>query len=527
MKVLSLLRVLCVVLLTAFAGCTVIPNTSARIPSAAIPASPSTALSQIARASVQPDETGFRLMPTADVALDARTQLITRAQKSIDVQYYEIHKDSTGRFFLRLLRDAAARGVRVRLLLDDLHTAGEDEFLLAFAAHENLEVRLFNPFLSFRGSLGAKYVEAFFDFKRLNRRMHNKLLIVDGIMAVTGGRNIGDEYFQSDDTANFLDLDTLVCGELSAGLSRVFDEYWNSDSAVPLAQVVRTALAPQHLREAFEKETVDATAPIQSPIPEQDVLGHPPLYDQFTLGKLDLVRAQAIAYADAPDKIRRPTSANLGAPDIRLDAALLHVRERVRAAKRSVLETTPYLVPGTEGLESMRLVRQRDVPFTIVTNSLASLDEGSVFPGYRKYRKRMVDLGVQIYELSPRRVAQDQRRFGVFGRSSARLHGKTAVIDGETVFVGSVNFDPRSEKYNTEMAVFIESRELAQELTQLIGNLKISSYRVRLSPQDSNQIEWVTEDAGGEHVVGSEPEVSAWREFILELLNVFAPEDLL
>jgi putative cardiolipin synthase len=467
-------------------------------------------------------------MPTPDVALDARAQLITRAQISIDVQYYEIHQDTTGKYFLRLLRDAAARGVRVRLLLDDLHTSGQDELLLAFAAHDNVEVRLFNPFFITRGSLQARYIAAFFDLKRLNRRMHNKLLIADGVMAVSGGRNIGDEYFQTDEAANFLDLDALSCGALPAELSEVFDEYWNSDSAVPVGAVTQSRLGAQALHDFFEETTVEAAAPTRPPTSRPDILGHTPLYEQFARGSLHLEMGTATVYADPPDKILRPRLRNSGMLDPRFDGALVHVRERVRSAKRSVLQTTPYLVPGNEGLESMRLLRERGVSFAIVTNSLASVDESLVFPGYRKYRRAMLNLGVELYEFSPQRITRDSARFGQFGKSTPRLHAKTAVIDEEMIFVGSVNFDPRSEKYNTEIAVFIESPALARQLAQLIGILKgAGAYSVRMSVTQLDQLEWVFEDLDGQHVLQQEPEVSGWRAFFLELFNLFAPEDLL
>src|SRR5258706_12027061 len=195
------------------AGCAGLPADVTRAVSHALPALPDTALARVMDSSL-PDAsaTGFRLMPTPEFALDARLQLALRAQRSLDLQYYAIHDDRTGRYLLRLLRDAAARGVRVRLLLDDLNTSGEDDLLLALAAHDDIEVRLFSPFSYGRSGLYARYAATLLDFGRLNHRMHNKLFIADGVMAVAGGRNNGGENFLRGPAAKFLDLHPFSTG---------------------------------------------------------------------------------------------------------------------------------------------------------------------------------------------------------------------------------------------------------------------------------------------------------------------------
>jgi len=212
-----------------FAGCATLPDEAPRPPTKAIAVSADTALGKIALASQpDPDLSGFRLMPGGDFAFDTRLQLARRAQRTLDVQYYQIENDETGRYLLRTLRDAAQRGVRVRLLMDDLYTSGEDELLLGLAATPNVELRLFNPFPAGRGSLLKRFTASLFDFSRVNRRMHNKLFIADGAMAVAGGRNIGNQYFRRTTGPNFIDLDTFVTGALIPRLGVLFDQYWNS-----------------------------------------------------------------------------------------------------------------------------------------------------------------------------------------------------------------------------------------------------------------------------------------------------------
>jgi putative cardiolipin synthase len=386
--------ILCLVsIVTACAGCGSLPVDLSRPVSHAIPAARDSNLGSIAAGSVPaPGTTGFRLMPAPEFSLHARVELALRAERSLDLQYYEIHNDQTGRYVLRLLRDAAARGVRVRLLLDDLHTSGEDRLLLSLAAHENIEVRLFNPFTYWRGSLLSRYAATLANSGRLNHRMHNKLFIADGAMAVVGGRNIGDEYFLRDAGANFIDLDTFVAGALLPRLGSLFDEYWNSPYAYPLGSVVHVNDDQVTLRAWFDGATDPRSSPPPSPPPGTDLLGHEPVGRELARGRLLLTVAGADAFADAPDKVERPRGVGgQGESNENQDSVLFNVRKQVRDAREEVSETTPYLVPGREGMESMRLLRERGVRFSIVTNSLAAIDEIAVTRGIDAIGRRCCD----------------------------------------------------------------------------------------------------------------------------------------
>ncbi|MDM0081534.1 phospholipase D family protein [Variovorax sp. J31P179] len=509
-------------------GCAMLPADFERQPSSAIAASAETTLGRIAKASSpDPDLSGFRLMPGGDFALDTRLQLARRAERTLDVQYYQIENDETGRYFLRALRDAALRGVRVRLLMDDLYTSGEDELLLALAATPNLELRLFNPFPAGRGSMLQRFSSSLFDFDRVNRRMHNKLFIADGAMAVAGGRNIGNQYFTQTAGANFLDIDTFVAGALVKRLGSLFDLFWNSPYVRPIGTVIGSPLPPAELQQRFDQATGPATTPAPRPPAPNDVLGYAPLGPELKDGaRLDLIWTLAEAYADAPDRVVGKTASYGGVPLLDVDSVRYNVIEQMRRSRSEVTLVSPYLIPGKAGLEVMREIRGRGVRISVVTNSLAATDEPVVHTGYRRYRPDMLRLGVEIYELSSARTKRSVR-LGLFGSQVGRLHAKAAIFDRRSLFLGSMNFDPRSDTHNTEIGLFIASPELAQQVLKLLDVLKQQgAYRVRFA-EGGEKLEWVTSEDGADQVLTVEPDSDLWDRLMLELLAPLAPESLL
>ena len=521
----ALLALLLVALLAG--GCASLPPGLTGPPSTALKASNETALGRIAQAaSPDPELSGFRLMPSGDFALSARLELARRAQRSLDVQYYHIENDATGRYFLRALRDAAQRGVRVRLLMDDLYTSGEDELLLGLAATPNLELRLYNPFPAGRGSMLRRFAASLFEFDRMQRRMHNKLFIADGAMAVAGGRNIGGRYFSQTTGENFLDLDTFIAGALLPRLGALFDQYWNSEYVIPVQAVVKSSVPADELVRRFDQATGPAHAPAPRRPAPNDVLGYSPIAEDLDAGKLGLIWTTAEAYADSPDRVIGKQSTYRGVPLLDVDSVRYNVIEQVRRARREVIVTSPYLIPGPAGLELMREVRRRGVAISLVTNSLAATDEPLVHTAYRRYRTDMLKLGVDLYELSSDR-ARRSVRLGIFGSSTGRLHAKTAVFDGEQVFVGSMNFDPRSEVHNTELGLFIRSREMARQVIKLIDVLKQQgAWRLRLAA-DGRGLEWHSNDPDDPETALREPDAGLWDLLMLEVLAPLTPEGLL
>ena len=449
--------------------------------------------------------------PEGPTAFNARIALAQRAQASIDAQYYLVADDQTGRQFLGALRDAAARGVRVRLLVDDLYAAGQDEILAGLAAFPNIEVRLYNPLPVRAGSAVTRLLLSLHEFSRINRRMHNKLFIADNSFAVLGGRNIADEYFMHSAQANFIDLDVLTCGPVVRELSRVFDAYWNSEQVYAIGQLT----APGS-RERFDARV--GVAPVRIEERAQDMLGATPLAQQIDSGLLTLAFARANVFADTPDKIAGPTVTDRA----------LHL---FVGAHDEVIIASPYFIPGERGMALIRAAGATDENgrITLITSSFGSTDEPLAFRSYTRYRLDMLRAGVRIYEISAS-LSQRSGKLPNFKlrRTQARLHAKAAVIDGRTMFIGSMNLDPRSERTNTEVGLAIESPVLAQTVRGLARDaLASGAYKLRLSA-DGQRIEWVEVDADGQEVVHTnEPDDNPWLRLQLWLLWPFVSDDLL
>jgi len=505
------------------AGCGTLPlRPEAPYSEARAPAPASSSLARIALASSpSPQLSGFRLMPLGVFSLDARLELARRARHTLDVQYYHIHNDVTGRLLMRHLRDAAARGVRVRLLVDDLYTVGGDVLFSGLAAFPNVEVRLFNPFCCGRTSIVNKYAASLFDFGRLNHRMHNKLFIADGAMVVAGGRNVADEYFMRSMGANFVDMDAFIVGAVVPQFAAIFDKYWNSPYVYPVDTIIDAGVDRTILRERFDKLVDEGDQMMSLVLPPVDVLGYGAISEDLDAGRLGLIWAPAFAFADPPAKVSARTD-----DQAREMSVTVGVMERVLGAADEVVISSPYLIPGSMGVDAFRDLGKRKVKVTILTNSLAATDEPLVHTGYARYRVAMLNAGVDLYELSPTRT-QRNRRLGFIGASLGRLHAKTAVIDRSLVFIGSMNLDPRSATKNTELGMIVESPDLAKEVLRVIHISKLqSAYRVRIRA-DRQGLEWLTMDDDKEVVLTEEPDSSFFLRLQNFLLAPFIPEDQL
>ncbi len=494
------------------------------IASEAIPLSTQTTLGRIAQGSIpHPDLSGFRLLPLGLFSLDTRVQLARRAEVSLDVQYYHFENDESGRWLLRAMRDAAERGVRVRLLIDDLYTGGKDPYWLAFAAHRNVEVRLFNPFCCARGrGQAGRFIAGAHEWSRINHRMHNKLFIADGAMAVIGGRNVANEYYLRGAAENFVDVDAFTVGWIVPPLQFQFDRYWNSAAVYPLKVIARSELSAEELRARFEAWTGPQTTPPPDELPSNDILGYGPIADDLDVGRLGLTWGEAFVFADHPDK---PFDGSVGGEP--LDTSVtFNLFEVIRAAKKEVVASSPYFVPGELSLQMFRDLRAKGVSVAVMTNSLASTDEPIVHIGYAAHRKELLQMGVELYELSSSRVKHNERPF-LFGKSLGRLHAKIAVIDREGLFIGSMNLDPRSASINTELGVVVRSPALAKELLRVIDiDRLLSAYRVRLKA-DGSSLEWVSNDGDKEMILTEEPDSTPWLRIKSWLLAPFVPVEQL
>ena len=509
-------------MLAALVACGSLPPARERPAVNAAAVDPTTTLAKIAAASTPPGEhSGFRLMPLGVYSLDARVQLAQRAQRSLVVQYYQFENDATGRLLMRALREAGARGVQVRLLVDDLYTVKSQQLLLALSQTPNVDVRLFNPFCCGRNGFLSRFAASPHEIGRLNHRMHNKLFIADGAMAVVGGRNIADEYFVLSEAQNFIDMDALVVGKVLPQLESIFDAYWNSEQVWPVADIVRGEGGRTPTAADFDASIGMAAAPPKIVLPPSDVLGYGPIAEELDGGRMGLLWGEAHAIADPPTK---PTT--MTADEAIATSVTMKVWTLLMDAKFEVDLTSPYLVPGERGMAAFEDLAKRKVKLTLLTNSLAANDEPLVHTGYARYRERLLRSGADLYELSPQRTTAGER-FGMFGKSLGRLHSKTAAIDKTRIFVGSMNLDPRSASQNTEMGVVVDSPQLAREMLRVINISKLqNSYRLRLA-KETGTLQWLTNDGEKEVILTSEPESSFFQRLHNLLIAPLVPEMLL
>jgi putative cardiolipin synthase len=506
------------------AGCAGLPPRAPEPPTLSIATSPGTTLGRAAAdlsAAQQDGLSSIRPLVEASFALDARFELMRRAQASLDVQTYQLGNDKTGRLLLRELRDAARRGVRVRLLLDDFYTAGMDRLLLGLAAEPNAEVRLFNPFVNARDHSATRWIEFFADFRRLNHRMHNKLFVADGAMAIAGGRNLADEYFLRSEGANFIDFELIMAGPVVPEAARIFDTYWNSDVVYPLQRIAGATDSPEVLKAAFEAATSPIHAPPLSPLAGTDLLGDAPLGAQLAdIGRVKWMRAEAHAAADSPNK----ALGTLASPGESL-AARFH--EMTASARSDVVVISPYFIPGEDGMARIREGRARGVRMSVITNSLADSDEPLVNINYNRYRVDMLKLGVNLYEVSTQQLKRNRQFRTLLKKARGRLHAKLALVDREWVLLGSMNLDPRSARLNTEFGVRVRSFELSQALLYAYQLDDIEGvYRVVLMP-DGKNVQWIGTGDVDNEVLDSEPDSSLLTRLQLLLFSWFVPTDQL
>ncbi len=488
------------------AGCVGLPRHVEKIRTLALPNPGTTSLGRLVAAEqTGKNLSGIRLLTSGEEALADLIALADHAERTLDIQYYIIHQDESAALLLHHVRLAADRGVRVRVLIDDLNTVGEDRRFMHLSEHANVEVRLFNPFPGGRFATWTRFLASASDIRRINHRMHNKLFVADNALAITGGRNIGDEYFTRDRHYNFIDLDVVAAGAIVPELSASFDAFWNSKYAYPIASVASPVSA-------------------EPAAPPPDSMGIPAnadwLESHLESGKLDLTWVPATVLADRPAKIASETSP--GEEDtIANDLGAL-----MRSAKHELIVISPYFVPGKDGVAMFAKLISEGVHMRILTNSLASTDSPLVHNGYARYRVALLKLGVELSEVRPK-LGQKRARFHPFRGSNASLHAKALVIDQKTVFIGSMNMDARSARINSELGLVIRSADIARQVTSLLDDISADgSYKLQLIDH-TDQIQWSSGEAGSEQTWYSDPETTRLQRFTLKLLAPFAPEELL
>lgn len=460
----------------------------------------------IAAAEAQhPAHSAFRLVTEGTEAFVTRMQSAQMAVRSLDVQTYIWHADDTGLFLAQQLLASADRGVRVRLLLDDLDARAKNAGLAALAAHPGIEVRMFNPFASRKGTL-RKIGEGIRDFGRINHRMHNKTWIADNRIAIAGGRNTGDEYFGASDEVNFVDLDFAMIGPVVRDASASFDRYWNSPSAYPMETLdsasvsiaalekLRTALA------AHERQAANSRYAVALRVDEAVknlVSGH---WRMEWADKYQFV-------ADDPRKIEM---AKDDANRTNVGAALVPM---ITSAQQSVFIISPYFVPGDAVTAKLAETARSGRSVRVLTNSLLANDVAAVHGGYSRYRKPLLEGAVQLWELKP--LVGAAADSSLFGSSGASLHTKSFGVDGRTLFVGSYNLDPRSTWLNCEQGVLVENAVLAGQLEEIFNRQTVAQRAWRVSLVDQ-ELHW----SDGQESFNSDPKAPLGRRFQAWLVRV-------
>ncbi len=501
------LRPVAVLLTLLIAGC------SSLAPRPELPAQNAVALAQgtalddlIDQAeAAHPGQSGFRLVREGPEAFAIRAHTALVAGRSLDVQTYIWNDDATGAFLAYRAIEAADRGVKVRLLVDDMDARGKHYKFAALAAHPNIEVRMFNPFGSRTGALQFAF-EAMGSFSRINRRMHNKSWIADNRIAIVGGRNLGNEYFGASKEVNFVDLDFAMVGPVVRDASASFDRYWNSQASYPMALLAPddvTTAALDALRKSAASRVADAqNHPFAVELRNSDAI------QRLVAGDWPMHwTSQYLFVADDPAKALGDSDGPAGSQVLAMIGPML------KEASQRVSIISPYFVPGKQG--SSFLVSQvgDGTEVRVLTNSLAANDVAMVYGGYSKSRPTLLKGGVQIWELKPLPGMQSQR--SMFGSSGASLHTKALAADSSRLFVGSYNLDPRSTSLNCEQGVFVEEPTVAAQL-EAIFDQESSGERAWAVTLEQGKLRW----SDGKHTYDDSPQASRGQKFQAWLAKV-------
>lgn len=514
---LKLLKSLLVVLMSSLLCSCALPHLEDRTVSSALSMSNANgtrlAKSLVPQLQAHPDRVGVYPLQDPREAYAGRVALVRNAERTIDVQSYLWRNDTTGNLILNELLNAADRGVRVRLLIDDNGVAGLDDKLNALDAHPDIEVRLFNPFVIRK----PKWLGYITDFERANRRMHNKTFTVDNQVTIAGGRNIGDEYFGATVDTLFTDLDVLCIGKVVRDVSTDFDAYWQSDSAYPVKKVL--VPTPHDSIEQIKRDL--------SQLPESEPAARyvtqvreSVFFQKLMNGSLPLHWATTRMVSDDPAKGLDQAS--------REDYLVDELRDFIGQPEQTLNVVSPYFVPTEKGVAFFTRLARQGVSVQILTNSLEATDVAAVHSGYAKSRVDLLKAGVKLFEMrkTPRvESIRQNKRNTMLGSSGSSLHTKMFSVDGSRVFVGSFNFDPRSVNLNTEMGFLINSKSLAAQIDRDFKTLPETAYEVTLDEQGS--LVWI--ERKGEQITKHqlEPKATMWRRVVVFFFSLLPINDLL
>ena len=513
----SMLAIYCSIAITV-TGCSTLPkHTIESIPETTLQVDTTqTTLAQIIQPlqDQHPELTGYLVLFEPLEALSARLRLIDKAEKTLDLQYYIWDNDKVGALALHALIRAADRGVRVRLLIDDNNAKSTEGIFLALAQHPNIEVKLFNPY-RFR-----KYraLDMILDLKRINRRMHNKSFIADHQVALIGGRNMTNQYYNVSDNYQFSDVDVMLVGSAVKDISHSFDEYWNHEYAYKVQEVVKQSAhrlsydsLKQQLDEHYKRITVQNYLDLTSNSQAIDSLMSRDI-------QLDWVKAEVVK--DSPDKIKSKAK--------KKEHLNFQLIQHLEQPEKNVDLISAYFVPEKKGAKMLTDLAKDGVKVRVLTNSFKANDVAVVHAFYGKYRQNLLEHGVQLYEFLPALNKNDldkntedlakKAKVSIKGLSRSSLHAKLMALDEKQVFIGSFNFDPRSAYLNTEIGVLLNSPPLAQAVhTTMDENL--SKYAYKLVLDANKKITWQRQTPQGPVIYTKEPRMKWWQRAGIKMLS--------
>jgi putative cardiolipin synthase len=492
-------------------GCASLPKDYERQSSSAFKHPETTYLGKFFSKSMakHPGQSGYVLLNTGKEAFISRLAFTEIAERSIDAQYFIWKGDVSGRIFTERLIRAAGRGVHVRILVDDIHAGERDFRIAALDTHPNIDVRLFNPFGN-RSLRILRNVEFIFDLSRLSHRMHNKLFVVDNQVAIVGGRNIGNEYFGLNPKFNFHDLELLAAGPIVEDISEGFDTYWNSTWAVPISALDGKKPTPEEADSLYQK--LRSFVENQHDFPYDINFTNGTVMQTLELFHDRFIWAKGEVIYDKPDKVTGDVSSNLA-------DALWMLGENIQ---HEVLMSSPYLSPAPRALEKIKEMTGIGVTYRLLTNSLASTDSVPAHSIYAKYRKKLLQQGVEVYELRPDAMTRSIHNADTVSEARLSLHAKAVIYDQKIVYVGSYNFNKAGRDLSMETGLIVYSPELAEQAIAVIEeDMKPeNSWQVVLDEHNDNQTNpnrnsgfvWITEIDGKQVLYDYEPRSDIWRD---------------
>ncbi|WP_392560434.1 phospholipase D family protein [Orbus mooreae] len=460
--------------------------------------------------ALHPKQTSLLLIPSNLDAFAIRAASAREVGRSLDLQYYIWNDDLTGQLLAIELLHAADRGVRVRIILDDMNSHGHSSLLATLNLHPNISIRMFNPTRA-RDNRFMRGLEMILRVFSINRRMHNKSWIADGRMAVVGGRNIGNEYFGAADNRNFFDADLLIGGEAVKETEAIFDDFWNSDAVIPIEALVNAdSNSLTQLKEIVQQKKTHLSA-----IPYLNKLKETPSVKSLFTGEWNKGGWQ-VHWTQSAHVYSDPAIKAFGQGESQW--LIHHIAPLLENAAKTVKLISPYFVPGKNGVNQLTQIQQKGVTIDILTNSLAANDVIMAHGGYAPYRKPLLANNINLYELKP--FGKTER--SLIGSSDASLHTKAFLVDSKIGFVGSFNFDPRSANLNTEMGIIFEDPNIVSALQKEFA-MKTSrdlSYQVILV---DGKLRWLDENENDEPIIWQQDPQSKWWQRAMAKIVGYLP----